>query len=52
MEERIAADVLDQYQDLYPSVTIIFTNDLEAYWAYMRCPVIHYKRIRTTNLLE
>jgi len=31
MEERIAADVLDQYQDLYPSVTIIFTNDLEAY---------------------
>lgn len=29
-----------------------FTEDLEACWAYLRCPALHHKRIRTTNLLE
>jgi transposase-like protein len=29
-----------------------FQDDWEASIAYLRCPAIHHKRIRTTNLLE
>ena len=29
-----------------------FQDDWEACVAYLRCPAIHHKRIRTTNLLE
>ena len=29
-----------------------FKEDLEACWAYLRCPAIHHTRIRTTNLLQ
>ena len=50
--EMIAKDLLERYQDQYPSAMKSFTNDLEACWSYMRCPVVHHKRIRTTNLLE
>jgi len=50
--EMIAKDLLDRYQDLYPSAMKSFTEDLEACWAHLRCPAIHHKRIRTTNLLE
>ena len=50
--EMIAKDLLERYQDQYPSAMKSFTNDLEACWSYMRCPTVHHKRIRTTNLLE
>ena len=50
--EMIAKDLLERYQDQYPSAIKSFTNDLEACWSYMRCPAVHHKRIRTTNLLE
>ncbi len=50
--EMIAKDLLERYQDQYPSAMKSFTNDLEACWSYMRCPAVHHKRIRTTNLLE
>jgi putative transposase len=50
--EMIASDVLKRYQDLYPSAMKSFTEDLDACWAHLRCPSIHHKRIRTTNLLE
>ena len=50
--EMIAKDLLARYQDLYPSAMKSFTEDLEACWAHLRCPTIHHKRIRTTNLLE
>jgi transposase-like protein len=50
--EMIAKDLLECYQDQYPSAMKSFTNDLEACWSYMRCPTVHHKRIRTTNLLE
>jgi len=50
--EMIAKDLLDRYQDLYPSAMKSFTEDLEACWAHLRYPAIHHKRIRTTNLLE
>jgi len=50
--EMVAKDMLDRYQGLYPSAIKSFTDDLEACWSYMRCPTVHHKRIRTTNLLE
>jgi len=50
--EMIAAETLKAYQSLYPSAMRSFQDDWEACVAYMRCPKIHHKRIRTTNLLE
>ena len=48
----IAADVLKTYQSVYPAAMRSFQDDWEACVAYLRCPTIHHKRIRTTNLLE
>jgi len=50
--EMIAADVLKAYQGVYPAAMRSFQDDWEASIAYLRCPAIHHKRIRTTNLLE
>lgn len=50
--EMIAKDLLQRYQDLYPSAMKSFIDDLEACWSYLRCPAVHHRRIRTTNLLE
>jgi putative transposase len=49
---QIAADVLKKFQKEYPSAMTSFQDDWEACIAYMRCPHVHHKRIRTTNLLE
>jgi transposase-like protein len=48
----VAADVLKTYQVDYPAAMRSFQDDWEASIAYLRCPPIHHKRIRTTNLLE
>jgi transposase-like protein len=48
----MAAKVLETYQNLYPSAMNSFQDDWEACIAYLRCPHVHHKRIRTTNLLE
>ena len=50
--EMVAADVLKTYHSRFPSAMRSFQDDWEAYIAYLRCPAIHHKRIRTTNLLE
>jgi putative transposase len=50
--EMIAAQVLDKYQALYPAAMKSFQDDWQACIAYLRCPRVHHKRIRTTNLLE
>lgn len=50
--EMIASDLLERYQDKYPSAMKSFADDLEACWAYLRCPTVHHRYIRTTNLLE
>ena len=47
-----AAEVIEDFQDLYPSAMRSFAEDLEACLAYLRCPLAHHKAIRTTNLLE
>jgi putative transposase len=38
-------------QDL-PSATACLQDDLEACLSFLRCPALHHKRIRTTNLIE
>jgi transposase-like protein len=48
----MASKVLETYQSLYPSAMNSFQDDWEACIAYLRCPHVHHKRIRTTNLLE
>jgi putative transposase len=50
--DMVAADVLKTYQSTYPAAMRSFQDDWEACIAYLRCPAIHHKRIRTTNLLE
>jgi putative transposase len=50
--ELVAADVLTKYQQLYPSAMKSFQDDWQACVAYLQCPTVHHKRIRTTNLLE
>jgi transposase-like protein len=50
--DMIAADALKTYQADYPSAMRSFQDDWGASVAYLRCPAIHHKRIRTTNLLE
>ena len=50
--DMIAADTLRTYQSEYQSAMRSFQDDWEACVAYLRCPTIHHKRIRTTNLLE
>jgi putative transposase len=37
---------------LGPAAMRSFQDDWQASIAYLRCPAIHHKRIRTTNLLE
>lgn len=48
----MASQVLDTYRDSYPTAMKSFQDDWEACIAYLRCPRVHHKRIRTTNLLE
>jgi transposase-like protein len=48
----MAAKVMEAYQSLYPSAMNSFQDDWEACIAYLRCPHVHHKRVRTTNLLE
>jgi len=50
--DLMAAYFIAQYSALYPSAVTCFQDDLEACLAFLRCPAIHHKRIRTTNLLE
>jgi transposase-like protein len=48
----VIADFIKRYGKVYPSAITCFQDDLEACLAFLHCPVIHHKRIRTTNLLE
>jgi putative transposase len=50
--QKLATEVLEKYRDLYPSAIKAFSEDLEACLVHLRCPVVHRKAIRTTNLLE
>lgn len=42
LAEMIAQDLLEKVQDRYPAAAKSFTDDLEACWAYLRCPTVHH----------
>jgi transposase-like protein len=50
--DLLLKDFLDTYQQLYPSAVTCLLDDLEACLAFLRCPPLHHRRIRTTNLIE
>jgi transposase-like protein len=50
--QRRAREMLEKYQQIYPSAMNSFSEDLEASLNHLKCPVRHRKAIRTTNLLE
>ena len=52
LAKRIGADIVAQYEAGFPSAMRSFQEDFDACIAYLRCPAVHHKRIRTTNLLE
>jgi transposase-like protein len=50
--ELLVQDFIDQYGTDLPSATACLQDDLEACLSFLRCPPLHHKRIRTTNLIE
>ena len=50
--QKMTKEVLEKYQDSYPSAMKAFSEDLEACLNHLKCPVKHRKAIRTTNMLE
>lgn len=50
--DLLVQDFLDRYGQTLPSATACLQDDLEACFSYLRCPPLHHKRIRTTNLIE
>ena len=48
----LLGDFLATYEPVYPSAVACLLDDLEASLAFLRCPALHHKRIRTTNLIE
>lgn len=45
-------DFIETYEQHYPSAVACLFDDLEASLAFLRCPPLHHRRIRTTNLIE
>jgi transposase-like protein len=52
MADVLVTDFIERYGEVYPSAVACFQDDLEACLAFLKCPIIHHRRIRTTNLLE
>lgn len=50
--DLLVQDFLDRYGKELPSATACLQDDLEACFSFLRCPPLHHKRIRTTNLIE
>jgi transposase-like protein len=48
----LVQDFIATYEPLYPSAVACLLDDLEASLAFLRCPPLHHRRIRTTNLIE
>ena len=50
--EKLAADFIATYKDLYPRAVAAFNDDLEASLTHLRFPVNHRKGLRTSNSIE
>ena len=49
---RIGSQVIERFKDRFPSAMKCMGQDLEGCLECLRLPAEHYKRVRTTNLLE
>jgi putative transposase len=52
MARTLADQFVAKYQGTVPSAVRVFLDDLQACLAHLRCPEIHRKAIRTTNVIE
>lgn len=50
--DLLVQDFIEQFGTELMSATACLQDDLEACLSFLRCPPLHYKRIRTTNLIE
>lgn len=50
--DLLMQDFIEQFGTQLPSATACLQDDLEACLSFLRCPPLHHKRIRTTNLIE
>lgn len=50
--DLLLKDFIETYEAVYPSAVACLLDDLEASLAFFRCPPLHHRRIRTTNLIE
>ena len=50
--DLLIQDFIDRYGTEFRRATACLQDDLEACLSFLRCPPLHHKRIRTTNLIE
>ena len=50
--DLLLGDFIATYEPVYPSAVACLLDDLEADLAFLRCPALHHRRIRTTSLIE
>jgi transposase-like protein len=50
--ELLVTDFMVQFGSELVSATACLQDDLDACLSFLRCPPLHHKRIRTTNLIE
>ena len=50
--DLLVQDFIEQFGTGLMSATACLQDDLEACLSFLRCPPLHHKRIRTTNLIE
>jgi putative transposase len=52
LARTLATEFVTKYERDFPSAVRCFLDDLEACLAHLRCPEVHRKAIRTTNIIE
>jgi putative transposase len=52
LARTLGAEFVSRYQKAYPAAVQCFLDDLEACLSHLRCPEIHRRAIRTTNIIE
>lgn len=50
--DLLVKDFIERFDQRYPSAVACLQDDREACLSFLRCPPLHHKRIRTTNLIE
>ena len=52
MAASIARLIAEKYQKTYPKVSYLLEEDLESTLTYLSYPASHWRKIKTTNLIE